>query len=186
MSDSTDASFSLLPGEEQLWTGRPDRHVWFAPIDRFAIPVGIGFIAFGIFWEHGVLTARATNGGHRYPPFFAIWGALLLAFFITSTVGEVVLRRYRLRRTTYVLTTRRAIAHYGRQLAETPASHPIVIWSLNKSHVSVVWLTKPAPRMPKLLNPVLTHRVLARSGVVVFANIRDGATLVRLVENART
>ncbi len=88
----------LLPGEEVLWTGRPDPKRILTAWDGFLIPLSVFWVAVGID------LALEAEGGSRV-------GALV-AVAVTGlylVVGRFVVKACRKHRTCYFLTDARAI-----------------------------------------------------------------------------
>ncbi len=88
-----------------------------------------------MFWEAGVL----HSGGS---PVFEVWGLPFIAMGFYVTIGRFIWKGHRKRRTTYVLTDRRAvIVTTDGQLAETPwrGSPRQVSRHRDASHVDVIF-----------------------------------------------
>jgi len=109
---------TLAPGEDVLWTGGPTGIPWWfggrdVYLTAFAL-VWLGFVT-----GMGVLVARSGGAG-----FFLVWlGLMALAGGVYPAAGRVVHRRLRIRRSRYVLTTRRLITTW-RPLGGGP---PVVV-----------------------------------------------------------
>ena len=90
---------SLLPGERQLWSGRPQ---------RFSLrPFDFGLLAFGTIWVAGAGTTILAGGGGRVPLVVPI---LFIGFGLAASWGRVIAGQLALRSTTYLLTDRRLVA----------------------------------------------------------------------------
>jgi hypothetical protein len=96
---------TLAPGEEVLWTGGPTGIPWwFGGRDVYLTAFALVWLAF--VTGMGVLAAQSGNNA-----FFVVWlGLLALAGGVYPAAGRVVHRRLRIRRSRYVLTSRRLIA----------------------------------------------------------------------------
>lgn len=134
----------LQPGEQLLWAGEPDPAVRFTKADTFLVPFSILWAGFSVFWEAGVL----SSGG---PPFFAVWGIPFLAMGFYVTIGRFIWKAHRKRRTTYLLTDRRAaVLTSDGQLAEAPwrGSPRQVSRHRDASHVDVIFDSPIPMRWP--------------------------------------
>jgi hypothetical protein len=103
----------LRPGEQLLWSGRPDPAVLLGPGDAFMIPFSIFWLAFAIFWESGVIGSGAG-------PFFVIWGVPFLAIGSYAVAGRFVYKRINKKRTVYGITGQRAIIVAGNVVSDMP------------------------------------------------------------------
>ena len=90
----------LEPGERVLWQGRPDPDTRWQPPEGRDLRGGIAMSAFGIFWS----VAVAANGSFAW-----LFGLLFVGLGISKLAGQHIWTVRRLRRTTYTLTTDRAI-----------------------------------------------------------------------------
>lgn len=109
---------ALGPGEDVLWTGGPTGIPWwFGRRDVYLSAFALFWLAFVI--GMGVLVARSGAAG-----FFLVWlGLMGLIGGVYPAAGRVVHRRLRLRRSRYVLTTRRLVTTW-RPLGGGP---PVVV-----------------------------------------------------------
>jgi hypothetical protein len=99
----------LLPDERILWTGRPDPRRLFSTADVFYVPFSLLRGGFALFWEGAVIASGAQW-------LFVLWG---LPFVIAGQYliwGRLIYRRWARSRTTYSVTTRRAIVLRGRSI----------------------------------------------------------------------
>ena len=96
----------LRPGEQLLWSGRPDPGVRFTPADAFLVPFSVMWGGFALFWEGGVLSSGA-------PPFFVVWGVPFVAVGLYFIFGRFVYKKRNKLRTAYGLTSDRAIVAVG-------------------------------------------------------------------------
>jgi len=95
---------ALGPGEDMLWTGGPARIPWwFGGQDVYLTAFALVWLAF--VTGMGVIASR--SGG---PGFFLVWvGLMALVGGVYPAAGRVVHRRLRIRRSRYVLTSRRLV-----------------------------------------------------------------------------
>jgi hypothetical protein len=93
----------VMSGDERLlWTGRPRQGVLFRPADAFAIPFSILWTGFMVYWEIGVSKMKA-------PLFMQLWGIPFILVGAHMLVGRFFLDSWQRARTSYGLTTQRAI-----------------------------------------------------------------------------
>jgi hypothetical protein len=100
----------LEEGERVLWRGRPDPDRIFTRWDAFWVPFSIAWFAFAVFWVAVVSTRVPLWAGMAAGSPFLLFGAYGL-------VGRFVVKSRAARRTTYILTDRRAIVS-GRRTRE--------------------------------------------------------------------
>lgn len=95
---------TLAPGEDVLWTGGPTRIPWwFGGRD-------VHLTAFTLVWLAFVIGMGVLAGQSAGAAFFLVWlGLMALAGGVYPAAGRVVHRRLRIRRSRYVLTSRRLI-----------------------------------------------------------------------------
>jgi hypothetical protein len=121
----------LDPGEQALWRGGPDPKVLFVPGDAFIVPFSVLWAGFSFFWE-------GTLASTRHPPLpMLIFGAAFNAVGLYLLVGRFFYKRFDRRRTTYVLTNRRAavVRNRGRQVISTSIGAPsLVQWRRDRRH----------------------------------------------------
>jgi hypothetical protein len=129
----------LRADEQLLWSGTPDASVWFAPQDAFAIPFSIAWCAFAIAFE----SAAVTSG----PVIAKLWGIPFVAMGLYVVAGRFFYKASRKRRTTYAITTKRAMIVEPRGFADLPLrDQPVAIRrSRDGRHASV---TFPGTLMP--------------------------------------
>ena len=130
----------LRPGEELLWSGRPDPAVHFTGADAFLIPFTVLWGGFAVVWNVGVNAAGA-------PVFMRLWGLPFLAVGAYITVGRFVVKQRRKRVTAYGVTPDRVLIAVGtRRLVESPVRGvpTSTVRSRDGRHVSVTFGTQPA------------------------------------------
>ena len=104
----------LLPGENLLWSGRPDPAVTFSAPDVFLVPFSLIWAGFALFWELGVIVSGA-------PPLFVLWGIPFVVMGLYFVFGRFIVKKRRKLRTAYGVTDRRAIVVVGdSEVAEAP------------------------------------------------------------------
>lgn len=90
----------LEPGERVIWQGRPDPDIRWQPPEGRDLRGGIAMSGFGIIW----CVAVAVNGSIAW-----VFGLLFVGLGISKLAGQHYWKARQLRRTTYTLTTNRAI-----------------------------------------------------------------------------
>jgi hypothetical protein len=93
--------FALLPEERLLWSGKPDPRVRFERMDRFAIPLSIAMAAGLITWDIRNLGGASVS--------LVVVVAVLHLIWLYLLVGRFFYKQYSRTRTTYRVTTGRAI-----------------------------------------------------------------------------
>jgi hypothetical protein len=94
---------ALAPGEDVLWTGGPTGIPWwFGGRDVYLTAFGLVWLAF--IAAMGVLVAESPGN-----ELFLAWLGLIALVGVYPGIGLVVHRRLRIRRSRYVLTSRRLI-----------------------------------------------------------------------------
>jgi hypothetical protein len=115
-NDSDPFAAHLLPNEEILWTGRPDRRRVFTASDWFFIPFSLLWGGFAFLWEGLVIYGLASSppsGFAVVPWVFALFGLPFVLMGLYLIVGRFVHRAWAHRRTWYALTNKRALVAYG-------------------------------------------------------------------------
>jgi hypothetical protein len=123
----------LRPDEQLLWYGAPDPRVWFAPVDAFLVP-------FGILWCSFVMFGWSSVVSHGGGPFEVLSGIPFIVIGLYMLVGRFVYKRYRKTRTTYGITTQRAMIIGPTVFADIPLrGQPVTIGrSRDSRHASVI------------------------------------------------
>jgi hypothetical protein len=94
------------PGEQVLWTGRPDPRVVIPGAAVAGIVIGLIFLGFGLFWVRG--GDNSVVG--LVPILIGAWLA------VGGPIRDALIRR----RTTYLITDRRAVVVTARRMTDTP------------------------------------------------------------------
>ena len=103
----------LEPGESIQWYGRPRRFSPFTREDMVEIPVNLIALGFFAFWEWEVVKHLPFSPDNQ--PLFlvgTIFKLVGLAFMLTAlyqAFGRLIRRSYLLKRTSYVITTRKIL-----------------------------------------------------------------------------
>ena len=124
----------LRPGEQLLWSGRPDPDVWFSPGDVFLVPFSIMWGGFAVVWELGAISSGTV--------FLVLWGIPFVAIGLHMMFGRFIYKHRTKLRTAYGLTPDRALVAVGTKalndspLKQTPSS---IRRSRDGSHVSVTF-----------------------------------------------
>lgn len=92
----------LEPGEEILWSGRPQQGLILRPSDGLAIPFSLVWCGFAIFWESQVIE-------HGAPDFFDIWGIPFVLIGLYLVFGRFFYDAFQRRRTYYAITNQRVV-----------------------------------------------------------------------------
>lgn len=137
----TRAQAILAPGEELLWTGRPDPRQHFTKFDILIEPVALFFVGYV-----GYLLLRALRDPD--PQAFDVWAnAVGLAVGLFIAFGRFGVKARRKRRLQYVLTDRRAVILRGRDGVESRRlSRSPVALDLFQDHLNVTF--GPSPSLP--------------------------------------
>lgn len=181
---------NLRADEQLLWHGVPDQRVWFAPADAFLIPFSFMWCAFAVFWESSVV----TGGG---PVFAEVWGVPFIAIGGYFVVGRFAYKRYRKGRTTYGITSQRAVIVAPRSFSDMPLQHqPVTVKRTRDGrHASVVFGTNADPGRGSLFRTSMTWHYantgmepLARGASLPFAfyDVADPDAMLAALDQART
>lgn len=96
--NSDDWDNILDPGEQIIWSGRPDTGISITPLSIFMMLFGAVFTAFAVFW---MIMA--------YPSFIWMFGLIHFSVGVAVMLGAVFGGPFRRKRTWYTLTTHRAL-----------------------------------------------------------------------------
>lgn len=106
----------LLPREEILWTGRPDRRRVLTSSDWLLIPFSLLWGGFAFVWEGIVISGLASSRSSEaavFPWVFAVFGLPFVLVGLYLIVGRFLHRAWANGRTWYALTNKRALVAYG-------------------------------------------------------------------------
>ena len=128
------------PGEEVLWSGRPDPAVVFADMDALYVPASILWLAAAAFVAYKVIRIDALGGSLVMGPFLAIGSYGL--------VGRFGHKRHRKQRTLYALTSDHVIIMVGRAVSVDRISHmeALTAHSTDGRHIEVRFSAPDDPR----------------------------------------
>lgn len=184
---------SLRPGEELLWSGRPDPSVVFTAADLIAVPFSIAWLGIALAWE---LTAQNVNA----PSAFRLIGAPFILIGVYLLVGRFLTRWLGKRKTIYGVTGQRVIVETGSVLKETPVQggSMTVRRSRNGRHATVVfepfgsYYTTGAPTMTGPPNPATGMPTMGAStrrrvapGSLVFRDVADPEPMLAAINQAK-
>lgn len=96
----------ILPGEKQLWVGKPKIGIQFRKSDALFIPFSIFWAGFAVFWF-----VTAVFSGAPFP--FALFGIPFLCVGLYITVGRFFYDSYKRGKTLYAVTDKRVIIKNG-------------------------------------------------------------------------
>ncbi len=100
----------LAPGEQVLWSEKPDSRRWFYPEDLVLVPFSLLWGGFAIFWEASALTASPPHEDGAALVVSALWGIPFVALGLYLMVGRLFARRWIRRGSLYALTDRRVVS----------------------------------------------------------------------------
>jgi hypothetical protein len=166
------AAIALGAGERVLWTGRSQRAPWwFGPQDAAISGYGLLFLVFAGLLGAWVATTSPSDLVVFVP---------FMAFGLYVTLGRVVWRRLRIRRSAYVVTDRRLITVWRLRGKPVPVQAPLggLLPPQILGQSIVTSLVRPAPRRnrwPDLTWPAATTTPPAFVGL---ADPRAAADLI--------
>jgi hypothetical protein len=163
------------PEERLLWTGKPDPRVRFDPGDRFAIPLSVAMCALVITWDILKLGSASVS--------LVAVAALINLICLYSLIGRFFYRQYRSTRTTYGVTTGRAIV-FGPGLSDDiPLREQTGTYRLSRDrrHITVVF-----PVSDGSPGPVTTGRPQAPPTAprFVFSDVTNPDALLEALQQA--
>ncbi|MBE9583944.1 PH domain-containing protein [Mucilaginibacter sp. JRF] len=106
LSLSHEIQAEILPGEKQLWVGKPKAGIQFRKSDALFIPFSIFWAGFAIFWFVGVFMSGA-------PYFLLFFGIPFVCAGLYITVGRFFYDSYKRGKTLYAVTDKRVIIKNG-------------------------------------------------------------------------
>jgi hypothetical protein len=178
---------NLQPGEQILWSGRPDSRALLTPGDAFAIPFGLLFLGFSVFWERVAFTSQA-------PFFFRLWGVPFIVVGVYLVVGRFMHTWYVLKQTVYAITDRRAIVVSRRRWVDSPIQgQPVSVTSSRSGRASVA-IGTPVPMFvggPMSVGPggapiFSSRRRVRYLAPVTFFQVADAEAMLAALNQART
>jgi uncharacterized membrane protein YdbT with pleckstrin-like domain len=95
----------LNTNEKVIWNGKPVKKAFVLP-GLFSIPLGLIFLAFGIFWLSETTSASA-------PSFFTLFGLIFALIALGITFAPSILQFLRYQNTEYMITDKRIITQTG-------------------------------------------------------------------------
>jgi hypothetical protein len=161
-----------------LWEGRPVPRKFVLRGSPLAIPFTLMWLAFAVFWEAGVL------GSGGAPGFFALWGAMFVAFGLYIAFGRFLVAWREARRTAYFLTNQRVVMVSGafaqrlRELSLRTLPSP----TLDEGADGIGTITF-GPQSPLESSLPAGWPMMGR-GSPSFAAIQDASRVFRLIDNA--
>ena len=107
----------LDPDERLLWQSSPRGGLVLRKKDIMLIPFSLVWTGFAIFWTIGASAAIFAPGeegsGNPFGAFFLVPGLLFICIGLFMTFGRFFVEAYLMARTTYALTSRRALIRSG-------------------------------------------------------------------------
>ncbi len=101
------AKHLLIPGENILWKGKPEKGAIFTRQDIIMIPFSIFWCGFAFFWFFGALEA----GG-----FFALFGIPFILVGLYLVAGRFFITAHLRKNTAYVITNKKIIRKKGKKI----------------------------------------------------------------------
>src|SRR5438309_975004 len=98
----------LSPGERIIWSGQPKQGIAFRRSDLIAVPFGLMWGGFALFWNFGVWTSF-PNSGTADDWFFKLWGLPFLAVGLYIIVGRFFYDAWVRKRSIYAVTNERVL-----------------------------------------------------------------------------
>jgi hypothetical protein len=180
------------PGEEVLWSGRPDPAVVFADMDALVVPADVLWCAAMAFVAYKVIRIDALGGSLVMGP--------LLAIGIYGLLGRFGYKRYRKRRTLYALTSDHVIIVIGRAVSVDRVSRmqALAARSTDGRHLEVrfeapddprgLWIggrmPVSAPQLSKLMGNMGMELRDRRKSPLAFYDVADADALMTALERS--
>jgi hypothetical protein len=181
------------PGEEVLWSGRPDPAVVFADMDALYVPFIIVWFAAAAIVAYKVIRIDALGGSLVMGPFLAVGSYAL--------VGRFGHKRHRKQRTLYALTSDYVIIMVGRAVSVDRISHmeALTARSADGRHVEVrfeapgdprgLWIggrmpVMGSPRLGKLMGNMGMELRDRSKSPLAFYDIADADALMTALERS--
>lgn len=172
----------LQPGEQVLWTGRPDPRVGIGGSEVVVIFFGILFIGFAVFWDIG---AGLLGGA---PWYFLLIGLVFTAVGVYMVIGWPVRVRYVRAHTRYVITDRRAIALTPRAAAGCPLrDQPVIVYRSRSGRVTAdIGTPMPHYRSMHSMSSDSSARTVRYVAPLRFAHVADSDAMKAALNRARS
>ena len=170
----------LRPGEELLWSGRPDPDVRFSGVDVFLVPFTIMWGGFALVWELAVLTSGAGA-------FFALWGIPFVAMGVYMLFGRFIYKRRTKLRTAYGMTSGRALVAVGNTtLYDSPIKQipRSIRRSRDGSHVSITFGNQRGWSNAGMYANTGMDFFMRGNAPVAFYDVADGQALLAALDIA--
>jgi hypothetical protein len=203
------------PGEQVLWTGRPDPRVLIPGAAIAGIVIGAVFLAVGLFWEHLLRQVNAPSVAYQTglppglvpqsePTWFgglssglrtALMAAGLLPILLGAwlAIGRPIRDVGIRRRTTYAITDRRAVIMTASRMIDTPVFNQPA--NVRRSHAGRVFadIGTPVPHYSTAPGPPGANGMPGPSSTTVryvapvtFRLVADGDAMVAALGQARS
>lgn len=169
----------LQPGEQVLWTGRPDPRVELGGSEVVVVSSGIAFIGIAVIWEIG---AGLLGGA---PWYFLLFGLMFIAVGVYMAIGWPVRVRYVRAHTRYVVTDRRAIALTPRAVTDCPLRDQPVVVHRGRSGRATVDIGSPMPNYRSASSDSST-RTVRYVALLRFVQVADADAMVTALNLARS
>ena len=112
MYDMEDYDFCqpyLVNGESILWTGKPEKGVFFFRQDLLLLPFGLIWLSFSLLWEF-----LAFQSGGSW--IFLLWGLPFIAIGVYLVFGRFLQELYLQGKIFYVVTNKKILIKRGRSI----------------------------------------------------------------------
>jgi hypothetical protein len=179
----------LEPGEQLLWSGRPDYQRWFYPLDVLLVSFSVLWGGFAIFWETLALSSHTARDSVIFP----LWGIPFVVMGLYLMVGRFFVRRWRRRRTIYALSDQRAFAitpawpRGERVTSVWLGSYPPVDQRLMSKGRGTLWIgSVPGPQKWLAGDYGWPGAQRAAGNAVIFSDIPDAAEVYARIRRQLT